>query len=45
MDNKTRQPFNAFWLALLPIVGVNARALSGSSGGLMSPGALPAAFC
>jgi hypothetical protein len=38
------RPFNDFWLALLPIFGVNSTALSGASGALMSTGALPGIF-
>ena len=38
------RPFNDFWLALLPIFGVNSSVLSGASGALMSTGALPGIF-
>ena len=38
------RPFNDFWLALLPIFGVNSSVLSGASGALMSTGALPGVF-
>jgi hypothetical protein len=38
------RPFNDFWLALLPIFGVNGSVLSGASGALTSTGALPGVF-
>jgi hypothetical protein len=38
------RPFNDFWLALLPIFGVNSTVLSGASGALTSTGALPGIF-
>ena len=38
------RPFNDFWLALLPIFGVNGSVLSGASGALMSTGALSGVF-
>jgi hypothetical protein len=38
------RPFNDFWLALLPIFGVNSSVLSGASGALTSTGALPGIF-
>lgn len=38
------RPFNDFWLALLPIFGVNSSVLSGASGALMSTGALSGIF-
>jgi hypothetical protein len=37
-------PFNDFWLALLPVFGVNGSVLSGASGALQSTGALPGVF-
>jgi hypothetical protein len=38
------RPFNDFWLALLPVFGVNGSVLSGASGALQSTGALPGVF-
>jgi hypothetical protein len=38
------RPFNDFWLALMPIFGVEGSVLSGASNALMSTGPLPGIF-
>jgi hypothetical protein len=42
--SSVNRPFNDFWLALLPVFGVNGSVLSGASGALQSTGALPGVF-